>query len=165
MNRLLPRTRLDSLIAIGVIAFAAVAGAWYYQLNGIEPCELCLKQRFAYYAGAPLAGLLALTQSRRGGSLVTAGLIALALIFAANAILGVYHSGVEWGFWPGPVACTGAINGSPNVNDLLKEMATTRVVRCDEVQLRIFTLSLANWSVLISAGLAALAGRATRLPA
>ena len=164
MNRLLPQNRLDSLIAIGIIAFATIAGAWYYQLNGIEPCELCLKQRFADYAGAPVAGLLALAQSRRGGSLVTAGLIALALIFAANAMLGVYHSGVEWGLWPGPDSCTGAIKGSPDVGNLLKEMAA-RYVRCDEVQLRILALSLANWNVLISAGLAALAGRATRLPA
>ena len=164
MNRLLPKTRLDSLIAIGVIAFATIAGAWYYQFNGIEPCELCLKQRFAYYAGAPLAGLLAWMQQRRGSSLVTAGLIALALIFAANGILGIYHSGVEWGFWPGPDSCTGAIKGSPDVGNLLKEMSA-RYVRCDEVQLRILALSLANWNVVISTGLAALSARGARLPA
>jgi disulfide bond formation protein DsbB len=33
-------------------------------------------------------------------------------------------------------------------------------VRCDEVQIRIFGLSLANWNVVISAALAALATRA-----
>ena len=160
---LLPQTRRDSLILIAALAFATIAGAWIFQAYGIEPCELCLKQRFAYYAGVPLAALLALAESRRGRSIVTAGLVALAVIFFANAIFGLYHSGVEAGWWAGPEACTGVIGGSPNVADLLKEMQTAKVVRCDEVQLRIAALSLANWNVLISAALTALAARATRL--
>jgi disulfide bond formation protein DsbB len=165
MKGLAPQTRLDSLIVIAVLAFATIAGAWIFQAYGIEPCELCLKQRLAYYAGVPLAGLLAAMQARRGGAIVTAGLVALALIFIANTILGIYHSGVEAAWWAGPEACTGVVTGSPNVADLLKEMQTAKVVRCDEVQLRILGLSLANWNVLVSGGLAALAGRATRLPA
>ena len=163
MKGLAPQTRLDSLIVIAVLAFATIAGAWIFQVYGIVPCELCLKQRFAFYAGVPLAGLLALMQARRGGTIVTLGLVALALIFVANAILGIYHSGVEAAWWAGPEACTGVVTGLPNVADLLKEMQTAKVVRCDEVQLRILGLSLANWNVVISAGLAALAGRATRL--
>ena len=165
MSSLAPNTRLGSLVVIGLIAFATIAGAWIFQAYGIMPCELCLKQRFAYYAAAPLAGLLAVLQARRGGGpLVTVGLVALALIFFANAILGIYHSGVEAALWAGPDSCTGAIKGSPKVGDLLKEMATVKVVACDEVQLRILKLSLANWNVLICAGLAALAGRAARQP-
>ena len=96
----------------------------------------------------------------RAPSIVTAGLIGLALIFAFNAALGVYHSGVEWALWKGPQDCTGSISGAPNVADFLKELQHVKVVRCDEVQLRIFWLSLANWNVLISAALAALAARA-----
>jgi len=165
MSSLSPNSRLNSLNVIAAIALATIAGAWVFQAYGIAPCELCLKQRYAYYAGVPLAGLLAFMQARRRGSLVAAGLAALALIFTANAILGIYHSGVEAALWAGPEGCTGVIKGSPNVADLLKEIETIKVVRCDEVQLRILKLSLANWNVLISAGLAALAGRATRFPA
>jgi disulfide bond formation protein DsbB len=39
----------------------------------------------------------------------------------------------------------------------LKQLQTIRVVRCDEVSLRVFGLSLANWNILISAALALLA--------
>jgi len=165
MREIFPETRLKSLIVIAIISFATIAGAWIFQAYGIVPCELCLKQRFAYYAAVPLAIAFAALQARRGGSFVTIGLIAMALIFIANAILGVYHSGVEWAIWQGPTDCTGVINGSPNVADLLKEIQTIKVVRCDEVQLRILWLSLANWNVLICVALAGLAVRAARQPA
>jgi disulfide bond formation protein DsbB len=164
MQSLLPDTRFKSLLVIAVVALATIAGAWIFQAYGIVPCELCLKQRFAYYAAVPLATLLTALQARRGGSVVTIGLAGLALIFAANAVLGIYHSGVEAMLWAGPEACTGAVKGSPNVADLLKEIQTIKIVRCDEVQLRLLGLTLANWNVLISLALAALAVRAVRQP-
>jgi disulfide bond formation protein DsbB len=164
MQSLLPDTRFKYLLVIAIVAFATIAGAWIFQAYGIVPCELCLKQRFAYYAGVPLAALLAALQARRDGSIVTAGLAALALIFVANAVLGIYHSGVEAMLWAGPEACTGAVRGSPNVADLLKEIQTIKVARCDEVQLRVLGLTLANWNVLISAALAGLAALAIRRP-
>ena len=49
---------------------------------------------------------------------------------------------------------------APKVADFLKELQHIKVVRCDEVQIRILGLSLANWNVVISAALAALAARA-----
>ncbi len=44
-------------LALGVflLAGATLAGAWIAQLLGYLPCELCLKQRYGYYAGLPLA--------------------------------------------------------------------------------------------------------------
>ena len=29
-----------------------------------------------------------------------------AAIFVWSTYMGSYHAGVEWGFWPGPTACT-----------------------------------------------------------
>jgi disulfide bond formation protein DsbB len=152
----------DVAILVCVAAAATVAGAWIFQAFGIVPCELCLKERIAYYGGVPLAGIVAYAAGGRGRGLVAAGLIGLALIFALNAGLGVYHSGVEWGLWKGPDDCTGAVASAPKVADFLEELQHIKVVRCDEVQIRIFWLSLANWNVLISAALAALAASAVR---
>ena len=81
----------------------------------------------------------------------------LALIFAASAIFGAYHAGVEWGFWPGPTECTGALQRAASVTDFLKQLESVKVVRCDSAALRILGLSLAGWNAVISAGLAALA--------
>ena len=84
----------------------------------------------------------------------------LALVFAANVVLAAYHSGVESGLWQGPTACTGSIAGTEGAGSLLDQLATVKVVRCDAVALRVLGLSLANWNVLISGALAALAARA-----
>jgi disulfide bond formation protein DsbB len=164
VNAMRPDPRRRSAILIGAIAAATLAGAWIFQAFGIVPCELCLKQRVAYYGAVPLAAIVAYAAGGRAQAIVVSGLIGLGLIFALNAGLGVYHSGVEWALWKGPSDCTGAIAGAPKVSaDFLKALEHTKVVRCDEVQLRILGLSLANWNVLISAALAALATRAAMM--
>ncbi|GLH79168.1 disulfide bond formation protein DsbB [Bradyrhizobium sp. SSBR45G] len=148
-----------ALLAAGIAA-ATLAGAWYMQLVwGLQPCELCLKQRWAYYAIVPLGLVIALIAARgapRG--LVWAGLGLVALAALGNAGLGVYHSGVEWGFWQGPTECTGPIGNLGSAGSLLERLDSVHVVRCDEVQFRFLGLSLAGYSVLISLFIAAVAG-------
>lgn len=160
--------RLDArniALLIFAIAAATLAGAWVLQGMGYAPCELCLKQRYAYYLGLPLAlaAFFSAPANARGARFLFA-LIALA--FAVNAVFAAYHSGVEFKWWPGPADCTGAYQGAGNAADFMKQLQQTRVVRCDEVSLRILGLSLANANIFISAALAALAslaaGRAMR---
>ena len=74
--------------------------------------------------------------------------------WSASAI-GVYHSGVEWKWWPGPQDCSGPINSFGSAGDLLRQMQATSVVRCDEVQFRFLGLSLAGYNALICLALAA----------
>jgi disulfide bond formation protein DsbB len=159
LGGLLPSSRFNIAILIALAGGATIVGAWIFQAYGYAPCELCLTQRYAYYGGVPIAAILAYASTGRARGIVVAGMIGLALIFAANAVLGVYHAGVEWRFWPGPSGCTGRISGPTNVNDLMKELQHVKIVACDEVQLRILGLSLAGWNALISAPLAALAVR------
>jgi disulfide bond formation protein DsbB len=52
------------------------------------------------------------------------------------------------------------MSGPVDAADLLQQLKTIKLVRCDEVSLRVFGLSLANWNIFISAALAALAARA-----
>ncbi|MGO9744396.1 MAG: disulfide bond formation protein B [Roseiarcus sp.] len=161
-ERYLPATPAATSLAILAVAGAAIGGAWIFQALGFHPCDLCYQQRYAYYAGMPLALLIAaLTRASTPSLVLRIGLAALALMFAANVALAIYHSGVEMKLWPGPTACAGsAVNGPANAADLLAQLQSVKVVRCDEVALRIFGLSLANWNVLISAALAALGARA-----
>ena len=101
--------------------------------------------------------------SRSAHGLARAGFALLAAAFVASAALAAYHAGVEYHWWAGPTACTGALTGSLDVNDLVKSLDSVKVVRCDEVQLRIAGLSLAGWNVLASAALAVYAALAARL--
>ncbi|MGO9768409.1 MAG: disulfide bond formation protein B [Roseiarcus sp.] len=160
----LPQQATTNALAIGGLAFATIAGAWVIQALGFAPCDLCFEQRYAYYAGIPLAAIaFALAASGSSRALTRALFWLLALIFAANVILAGYHSGVEAHFWKGPTACTGSIAGTQSAASLVDQLATVKLVNCEVVQLRIFGLSLANWNVLVSAALAALAARAALL--
>lgn len=136
---------LTLFLAVGVILGALA----FEYLGGYAPCPLCLMQRYAYYAGIPLLFLaMALTSEMpRVAALI---FLVVALGFLANAGLGVYHSGVEWKFWPGPDTC-GTVQALPtDAANLLKEAEQVVVVRCDEAQWRFAGLSFAGWNVVVS---------------
>lgn len=146
-------------LAIGIVAAATLAGAWFFQLVlGIQPCPLCLEQRYAYYLAVPLAVVVALAAAGHAPRpIVIAGLGLLALAALGNAVLGGYHAGVEWGFWPGPTECTGPVVDLGSAGSLLQRLDSVKVIRCDEVQWRFLGVSLAGYNVLISLLMAAIA--------
>jgi disulfide bond formation protein DsbB len=145
--------------AVAVIAAATLAGAWFFQLVlEILPCPLCLEQRYAYYLAVPLGALVAIVAAKGAPRpLLLAGLAILALAALANAGLGAYHAGVEWGFWQGPTDCTGPVGNLGSAGTLLQRLDTVKVIRCDEVQWRFLGLSLAGYNVLISLLMAVIA--------
>jgi disulfide bond formation protein DsbB len=143
-----------TIAILSALALAAALGIEH--IGGIAPCPLCLDQRIAYYAAIPL-GLLAFALAQGRMQWSRAVLALLAAGFAVNAGLGVYHAGIEWGWWQGPTACAGAGSIATNPADLLKSLEQARVVRCDEAALRVFGLSLAGYSAMLSAALAIVA--------
>ena len=151
---------LTSALAIAVIAAATLAGAWFFQLVlEIMPCPLCLEQRYAYYLAVPLGALVAVAAARGASRpVLLAGLAILGLAALANAGLGAYHAGVEWGLWQGPTDCTGPMVDFGKAGSLLEQLDKVKVVRCDEVQFRFLGVSLAGYNVLISLLMAAIAG-------
>jgi disulfide bond formation protein DsbB len=151
---------LTAALAITAIAAATLAGAWFFQLVlDIQPCPLCLEQRYAYYLALPLGLLVAFAASRGAARpVLLAGLLLLAIAALANTWLGTYHAGVEWKFWQGPTDCTGPVGNLGSAGTLLERLDTVKVIRCDEVQWRFLGLSLAGYNVLISLLMAGIAG-------
>jgi disulfide bond formation protein DsbB len=134
-----------------VLAGATILAALGFEhIGGYLPCPLCLEERYAYYAGVPVL-FLALVLLSAGLHRSAAFLFLLAsLAFLANAGLGTYHAGVEWGFWPGPEACSGAQELTTSAGGLLDALSTTNVIRCDEAAWRFAGISLAGWNVVVS---------------
>lgn len=149
-----PLDKITAGIAF-VLGLATIAGAWGSQLiGGLVPCELCLEQRLAYYWGLPLLLLVLLTWNKLP---LTVWYIAMAIvtaIFIWGTYMGGFHAGVEWGFWPGPTACTGV--GDPMDFSSLSNLNEAHVIGCDVVQFRFLGISLAGYNALISAGIVAL---------
>jgi disulfide bond formation protein DsbB len=136
----------------------ALGGAYTSQYGfGLEPCPLCLYQRWPYFLVIALGlGSLAAPQGARPWLI---GLAALA--FLGGAGVAAYHVGVEQQWWQGSVECTG---GPPaaTVEELRAQLLGRKPARCDEVAFAFLGLSMAGWNMLYSLGLAALSLLALR---
>ena len=151
LNAMSPRLANASIFAV---MLATIAGAWAFQYAGYDPCELCLKQRWAYYAIVPFTLLMTVWNP----SWVKQTLWLSLLVLLASTALAMYHAGIEWHWWPGPDTCTGG-----NFGDGLPDL-TKAVVKCDEPTLKILGMSLAAWNAQISATMAYVAFLGTRTP-
>ena len=141
-------TQRSAALLVLAGALATLMGAWIFEYLGYAPCELCLLQRWAYYAALPLAVLAAMSAPNRP-ALARSWLGVLALLWLGSMAFGVYHAGVEWKWWLGPSTCGNQADFSGGLPDLGKP-----VILCDTAAIRILGLSLAGWNALISLGLA-----------
>jgi len=145
------------IVVIGLGCLALIAGAWFFEIVlGLRPCKLCLEQRVPHYAAIGLS--LAALVLARSPRLQALALLGLAGLMAWSTGLGIYHSGVEWGWFAGPNDCGGAAAPvAAGVQDFMKQLATTRVLACSEAAWRFLGLSLAGWNALASLVLLSLA--------
>src|SRR4029077_5984285 len=105
-DKLAGRLMLVSAIVFS-IALATIVTAHVFESFGYAPCPLCLEERYAYYFAVP-STLIAFFAARAQSFTLTRVLFVLvALAFLVNAVLGVYHAGVEWKWWAGPTSCSG----------------------------------------------------------
>lgn len=155
------RRKLTALfLAVAMAATVGSALAFQY-IGGYIPCKLCYEQRIPYYVGAPLMLLAFVVAALKGPAWLTRLLLAAGgLLMVYGLYLGVYHSGVEWAWWPGPTDCTnvaGPIDtGGNGVLDALDKYVPPS---CDKAALRILGLSLAGWNAIASLVLAIVAFR------
>ena len=138
--------------ALAVISTALASEVF----GGLVPCALCLKQRVAYYLALPLL-LLAYWYAPRGNAAARGLVVTLGVVFLANAGLGIYHAGIEYGSWAGPATCGGggALATSPEA--LFDALQNSSIVRCDAAAWTLFGISLAGYNAIASAALALLA--------
>jgi len=132
-------------------SFLLLAGAFGFQALGYAPCKLCLWQRWPH-AAAILFGALALTILPLR---LAAALGALAAL--TTGAFGVYHTGVERGWWEGPASCSssgGGLSGLSAESLLPGSAAVDPVVMCDEVAWQVLGLSMASWNASASFALA-----------
>ncbi len=139
------------LILIATAGSAALLlGAFGFQYLGeMPPCKLCIWQRYPHGA-AIVIGVLALMVPM----VILPYLGALAAL--ATAGIGAYHSGVERGWWEGPNSCTSAPIGNLSGEDLMQQIMSAPLVRCDDVPWELFSLSMASWNAIASLFLAVL---------
>lgn len=147
----------QSRLAAPLLALAAplllYGGALLSQYGfGLHPCEMCYWQRWPHQAAIVLAVLALIL---RGNDRAMRALTLLAaLAIAVSGAIGVFHAGVEYGFWEGVTTCATGAGGPVSLEGIMGTMPP--LIRCDTAQWTLFGISLAGYNAIFSLGAALL---------
>ena len=139
------------------ILFVAFSTQYY---GGFEPCFLCNIQRYPHFlvvAFGFLGFFIKLLDKQRKRLL---WLIGLCLLTSSGT--GFYHAGIEYGIFSGFSACSNLATET-TIGALHKRLLETEMVRCSEVTVSFFGLSMAVYNGLISLGAGIIAFISTKV--
>jgi disulfide bond formation protein DsbB len=126
-------------LAVPAILMAGALGSEY--IGGLYPCEMCHWQRWPHEAAIGFSILAFFLKPPARTILVV--LAALSILISGG--IGVFHAGVEYGWWEGLTACTNTA-ASGSLADIMK----APMIRCDVPQWTLAGISLAGFNALFS---------------
>ena len=139
------------VVVAGISAALLLTVYMMQHIGGLEPCPLCVTQRYPHLVAGGLALVAIFTRRHVRALLITlAGLALLATVGYAT-----FHVGVEQGWFES--ACASDIAAGGSVADLKARLLAAPIVRCDEVPWSLFGISLAGWNAIDSLALAVFA--------
>ena len=146
--------------AFGVVALACVAmlafGMYLQHVVGLEPCPMCIVQRYALILIAVCAAMTGLS-SRKG--LQIAGSVVLLVLAVAGAYVAARQSWLQW-YPPEVVSCGRDLYGMIETFPLKR--ALPMIFRgggdCSKVDWTFLGGTIANWSFVCFCGLALFGG-------
>ncbi|MCW5655908.1 disulfide bond formation protein B [Hydrogenophaga sp.] len=146
--------RLLGLTALACVALLAF-GLYLQHVVGLEPCPMCIVQRYALVAVAVAAGLTALFQGRRARY---GGVAVIGLLAAFGAFVAARQSWLQWNP-PEIMACGRDFFGMIEAFPLRR--AIPMIFRgtgdCSVIDWTFLGLSIANWSFLCFSAIVLLA--------
>ena len=148
MGQAMTARGLAVLAAAGSAALLLGAFAFQY-IGGLAPCPMCLWQRWPHGV-AILAGVMILAIPGRIWPIIGAAAA------GTTGAIGVFHTGVERGWWQGPSTCTSGPIGDLTPQQLMDSILSAPLVRCDEVAWQMWGLSMASWNAVLSLALMAI---------
>ncbi|MBO6506459.1 MAG: disulfide bond formation protein B [Kordiimonadaceae bacterium] len=139
----------NPVLFAGVAAAVILASAFGFQFYGYHPCDMCWWQRYPYMVAMGVA-LFATAVQKIPQKWI---LFLLALTFAVDAGLAMFHVGVEQRWWEGISTCSGMVGVTDSVNDALDAIMNAPLIRCDEIAWSLFGISMAGYNFLLATGL------------
>jgi disulfide bond formation protein DsbB len=142
-----PRLVPAAIVAVSLGALGAALLSQY--VGGLQPCVLCIYQRYAL-VGALAAGLIGIAAGGRPG-LRRVAVAAAGLAFLAGAAIAFFHVGVEQLWWRGTAECQGpAFDPNASAADLRQQLLGTPFAACDQIPWSLFGISIAGYNMLTS---------------
>ncbi|WP_033920641.1 disulfide bond formation protein B [Sphingomonas sp. 37zxx] len=132
-------------LALPAVLMAGALGSQY--IGGLYPCEMCHWQRWPHYAAILLAACAYVAPGIAARRMLV---VLAALGIATSGAIGVFHAGVEYGWWEGITACTARV--APGDGDFLKALLKAPIIRCDVAQWTLGGISLAGFNAIFSLG-------------
>ena len=129
----------QSLLFSGLISFSLLASAISFEFfYDLAPCELCVWQRWPHVIiiAIMLLGLSIIDK--------TWILLLISLSAIVTGIIGFYHTGIEQGWWSGPLGCSSQFGSEADISTLTTLLLETPVVKCDEIVWSLFNISMAS---------------------
>ena len=112
-------TRRIAGFQAGAGAVVLAAAYAFQHLGGVQPCVLCLYQRWPWWIAVGLGCLVVLLRGRPGVALGVAAVSSLAILSGAG--LAGFHVGVEQHWWEGLASCGGAVGMPASVEALRQQ--------------------------------------------
>lgn len=134
------------IILLSVVALALAYVGEY--IAGLEPCPLCIYQRFPYLV-LIFISIIAANQSNDDNKLYGYSLF-ITIIMAI--ILTFYHSGIERGFFEVSGVCKPLvkIGNDISADDFKKILSNQKIASCNRPSLIILHLSLTEWNLVLN---------------
>ena len=127
-----------------VLSLALILGAYSFEfIWGFDPCKLCYWQRYPHFLIISMFPLFYFFPRR---ILIIVGIGSMLV----STVLAFYHVGVEQKYWLGPNSCTNFSIEGLTTDQLLEEIMSAPLVRCDEIVWDLLGISMAGWNALIS---------------
>ena len=145
-----------TMVAISLICMALLGfGVYLQQAVGLEPCPMCIVQRYALVLTALVAGLSAVS-NRKGFQISGTGL--LVLISGFGAFVAARQSWLQW-YPPEVASCGRDFYGMIETFPLKRAlpMIFKGSGDCSKVDWTFLGGSIANWSFLYFVGVATVA--------
>lgn len=146
VDRLRPIWPLLILLISGAMLATAV---FYFQGHlGLQPCPLCMQQRYWHWAVMGVSAL-AFVATRVQPKWINWAIVIVGLVLLGSAAMGGYHVAVEQKW----VVAQCDIGGTVNASDLsLGNLpdGDLRPPRCDEIVWSLMGISMAGYNAILS---------------
>ena len=155
MKSLFPRSLRHILLYQTLFAafmlFSALTGQYAFDLH---PCDLCIYQRYPYFAILAF-GLLGYRLAQSDKLALSLVILCIVLLLVDSGI-AFYHTGVEYGWFAGPDACSNADAGEMTLEQMRAAIMGAPLVTCSQAMAYILGLSMAAWNTMMAFGAAVL---------
>jgi len=143
--------RVLALVSVGCVAMLAF-GLYLQHVVGLDPCPMCIVQRYALMLVAIVTGITAFTNKK--GLLMTGSFVTL-LLAGFGAFVAARQSFLQW-YPPEEASCGRDFYGMIEMFPLQRviPMIFKGSGDCTKIDWTFLGLSIANWSFLFFVGIA-----------